>query len=153
MKIGFGGVVVLLVVAGVAVNAIIKATHKSSPPATTAVAPAGSANIVMLHGPASDNACTERDGEARIYVTITLRNRGGAAGTVNPWATFNYSDGGSSTESYDTNWGHDFSVPAHSTRDASFYHTFNPQQHSMLRCAGYADLGGSPRGYYLPPGP
>ena len=106
----------------------------------------------MMHGAASDNACTEADGEARIYVIIELRNTGDAAGTMNPWATFDYSDGGHDTQDYYGNWGHNFTMPAHSVRDATFYHTFNPQQHSMIRCAGYADLSDS-SGYYLPAGP
>ena len=38
---------------------------------------------------------------------FTLRNTGDQAGTVNAWAPFDYSDGGNSTESYDTNYGHD----------------------------------------------
>jgi hypothetical protein len=114
-------------------------------------APTGEAHIVMVHGANTENSCTEADGEARIYVSITLRNSGDASGTVNPWATFDYSDGGSSTESYATNWGHDFAIPAHSVRDATFYHTFNPQQHSMIRCAGFADLSSDKDGYYLQP--
>ena len=104
----------------------------------------------MLRGPSSDNKCSENDGDARIYVTITLRNSGNAAGTVNPWATFDYSDGGHSEETYLENFGHSIRVPAHTEVDASFYHTFNPQQHSMIRCASYTDLGGSSTGYYLP---
>jgi hypothetical protein len=157
-KLGCGGLIAILVVVGLIIAGVKKAAHSvgiGGKPATTAVAaaPTGTAHIVMMHGPNSDNSCTEEDGEARIYVTITLRNSGDAAGTVNPWATFDYSDGGNSTESYGSNWGHDFNVPAHSVRDASFYHTFNPQQHSMIRCAGYADLSSDTGGYYLPAGP
>jgi hypothetical protein len=131
---------------------IVVAVHNSGggASAATPAAPAASANIVMLHGPKSDNSCIEEDGEARIYVMFTLRNNGDADGTVNPWATFDYSDGGHSTESYNTNWGHYLDVPAHTEIDATFYHTFNPQQHAMIRCAGYADLGGSDAGFYLP---
>ena len=157
-KLGCGGLIALLVVVGLVIAGVKKAGHSvgigNHPTTTAAAAPAGSAHIVMMRGSNSDSACTEEDGEARIYVVITLRNTGDAAGTVNPWATFDYSDGGNSTESYDTTWGHDFIVPAHSVRDASFYHTFNPQQHSMIRCAGYADLSNSTAtGYYLPAGP
>src|SRR4029077_671621 len=104
---------------------------------------AGAAQITMLRGNTSDNECTEADSEARIYVGITLRTDGDTAGTVTPWATFDYSDGGHSTESYSTNYGHDLEVPAHEEVDATFYHTFNPQQHAMIRCAGYVDLGDS----------
>jgi hypothetical protein len=39
---------------------------------------------------------------------------------------------------------------AHSEVDATFFHTFNPQQHSMIRCAGYPDLNSDTGGYYLP---
>ena len=106
----------------------------------------------MLTGASSDNSCQEDDGAARIYVKITLRNSGGKAGNVNPWAAFDYSDGGNSTESYDTNFGHSITVPAHTVVDASFYHTFNPQQHSMIRCTGYTDLGTNSAGHYLPTG-
>jgi len=147
MKVVFGGLAVLAVI-GALVN-----SHKSgSSSSSSAAADSGSsAHITMLRGKTSDNACTERDEEARIYVTITLRNSGDAAGTVNPWATFDYSDGGSSTESYSTNFGHDIEVPAHTEVDASFYHTFNPQQHYMIRCAGFTDLGdSSTKGWYLP---
>jgi hypothetical protein len=35
--------------------------------------------------------------------------------------------------------------------DATFFHTFNPQMHAMIRCAGYVDLDDtSSVGYYLP---
>ena len=125
-------------------------TTSSTSTASASSTPAAAAHITMLHGPSSDNSCHEDDGGARIYVTITLRNSGGAAGTVNPWATFDYSDGGNSTETYLTNYGHELSVPAHTEVDASFYHTFNPQQHSMIRCAGYTDLNSDDGGYYLP---
>jgi 5-deoxy-D-glucuronate isomerase len=121
----------------------------SASAASSPAASSGSAHITMLRGRSSDNACEENDGDARIYVTITLRNSGDAEGTVNPWATFDYSDGGNSTESYFTNYGHDFTIPAHTVLDATFYHTFNPQQHTMIRCAGYVDLSDS-SGYYLP---
>jgi hypothetical protein len=145
----------LVIFAVVAAGTYAIASHSSSSSSaeTTAAAPVETAHITMLRGASSDNSCTEDDGDARIYVTITLRNSGSAAGTVNPWATFDYSDGGNSTESYLDNYGHGISVPAHTEVDASFYHTFNPQQHSMIRCAGYTDLGGSDNtGYYLPAG-
>jgi 5-deoxy-D-glucuronate isomerase len=145
-----------LIVVGVIVAGIYGISHNSSiktssSAATASAASTGSAHITMLRGASSDNSCTESEGDARIYVTITLRNSGSAAGTVNPWATFDYSDGGNSSESYLSNYGHGISVPAHTEVDASFYHTFNPQQHSMIRCAGYTDLGSSDNtGYYLP---
>lgn len=130
------------------------ATHhrgSSNSNSSSAAAVYGPAHITMLRGKTSDNSCTENDEEARIYVIITLRNSSDMAGTVNPWATFDYSDGGNSTESYFSNYGHDLEVPAHTEVDATFYHTFNPQQHAMIRCAGYVDLGDSSgAGYYLP---
>jgi hypothetical protein len=150
---------VLGVIALVAFGSIIHSLqgHSTTSSASNAVTSsvssgsAGSARITMLRGPSSDNSCQENDGDARIYVVITLRNSGNAEGTVNPWATFDYSDGGNSTESYFDNYGHDLKVPAHTEVDATFYHTFNPQQHSMIRCAGYVDLGDSSgTGYYLP---
>jgi hypothetical protein len=125
-------------------------TQSSRPSVSETTSAASPAHIVMLHGRGADNSCSEEDSEARIYVSFTLRNTGDQDGTVNPWATFDYSDGGNSTESYDTNYGHDLTVPAHSEVDATFYHTFNPQQHYMIRCAGYPDLSSDTAGYYLP---
>jgi hypothetical protein len=140
----------LFVGVGLCVFIIASAVHGGSGSAAPA-APAASADIVMLHGPGADNYCTENDSEARIYVSFTLRNNGDAAGTVNPWATFDYSDGGNSTEDYYNGYGHDLEVPAHTEVDATFFHTFNPQQHAMIRCAGFLDLGDpSSKGYYLP---
>jgi hypothetical protein len=140
-----GGVVVLFL------WAIVHSHSSSGASSATPAASTGSAHITMLRGSNSDNSCTENDGEARIYVMFTLRNSGDADGTVNPWATFDYSDGGNSTETYFANYGHDLIVPAHTEVDATFYHTFNPQQHAMIRCSGYADLGdSSSAGYYLP---
>ena len=96
----------LLVVAGFICLVILGSVpgHDKSPGAAAA-ASSGSAEITMLTGAGSDNSCQENDEDARIYVVITLRNDGDAAGTVNPWATFDYSDGGNSTESYGSNHG------------------------------------------------
>jgi hypothetical protein len=140
-------VFVVVLIAELAGHGSKTAASAAANPSAAATSPA---HIVMLHGPKSDNACTEEDGEARIYVMFTLRNTGDEAGTVNPWATFDYSDGGNSTESYNTNHGQYLTVPAHTEVDATFYHTFNPQQHAMIRCAGYPDLGADTGGYYLP---
>ena len=146
------GLMVIRAVLGAMVYGIAHASSSKSSSSSVSSAPAAKAHITMLHGPSSDNSCEENDGDARIYVSITLRNTGDAAGTVNPWAAFDYSDGGNSTESYFDDYGHEMTVPAHSERDATFYHTFNPQQHSMMiRCAGYAiDLNSNGSGYYLP---
>jgi hypothetical protein len=145
-KLGFGLLALVFVIALARGHG-----NNSSDSSTAAAADTGSAKITMLHGRTSDNACTEEDGEARIYVIFTLKNTGDADGTVNPWATFDYSDGGHSSETYFSNHGEDLTVPAHSEIDATFYHTFNPQQHAMIRCAGYADLGDSEAaGFYLP---
>jgi hypothetical protein len=148
MKLVFGGLAVLAVI-GALVN-----SHKSgsnSASGSSVSSSSGSAHITMLRGKTSDNSCSENDGEARIYVVITLRNSGDAAGTVNPWATFDYSDGGHSSETYLSNYGHDLEVPAHTEVDATFYHTFNPQQHGLIRCAGFTDLASSSdKGWYLP---
>jgi hypothetical protein len=140
-----------LLTAGLVVLIVALAHSGGSSDSSAAAAPAAAAHVTMLRDRTTDNSCQEVDGDARIYVVITLRNSGDADATVNPWATFDYSDGGHSTESYFSNYGHDLNVPAHTDVDASFYHTFNPYQHSMLRCAGYADLGdSSDTGYYLP---
>lgn len=139
-----------VIVLGLVALAVFGSAEKTPPPA--AAAPAASAHITMIHGRRSDNSCAEAPGEARIYVTITLRNSGDASGTVDPWAAFEYSDGGNSSDSYTTNWGHDLTVPAHSVRDADFYHTYNPQQHAVIRCTGYADLASEAGGYALPAG-
>jgi hypothetical protein len=150
-----------IIIGLIVVSAIIggiNSSHKSSGSGQAAssfrvVSPSssgGPSDVRIVHGVNSDNSCTEEDGEARIYVTITLHNTASVPVTINPWATFDYSDSGSSTESYDTNWGHDFRIPAGAIRDASFYHTFNPQQHSMIRCAGFVDLGTDAPGLYLP---
>jgi hypothetical protein len=142
---------VALVVLGAIIGGHHGSTSTSSSSAEAATSPAAKPQIKMLRGPVSDNNCIENDSEARIYVTITLRNSGDASGTVNPWVAFNYSDGGNSTESYNTNWGHEITVPAHTEVDATFYHTFNPQQHSLIRCAGSRDLNDSSApSWYMP---
>jgi hypothetical protein len=146
MALAIGGLVI-----GIFVLVLISIHRTGNSASTSASASSGgSAEITMLHGRGSDNSCTESDSEARIYVSFTLRNSGDKDGTVNPWATFDYSDGGNSTESYETNYGHELTVPAHSEVDATFHHTFNPQQHSMIHCAGYPDLNIDTGGYNLP---
>lgn len=132
---GFWLVLGALIVVGVVSSSL---GHHSKTAA--AAASTGSPNISILTDSTTDNSCKEVDGDARIYVDITLRNDGDAAGSVEPWAAFDYSDGGQSTESYFTNYGHDIKVPAHTEVDATFYHTFNPYQHYMIRCTGYADI-------------
>ena len=130
---------------------IVAVSHSgdSSTKSAAAAAPAGTAHIRMLRG-SSSTYCLESDSAARIYVSIALRNSGNASGTVEPWATFDYSDGGNSEETYTSNYGHGFTVPAHTTLIARFYHTFNPQQHYLIRCAGSRDLYGNAPSYYLP---
>jgi hypothetical protein len=139
---------ILGIIAGILLVIGLVTGHSST--SSSDAAAVASAHVVMLHGRRSDNSCIERDNEARIYVMFTLRNTGDKAATVNPWATFDYSDGGNSTESYNTNYGHYLTVPAHTEVDATFYHTFNPQQHYMIRCAGYPDLSTDTAGFYLP---
>lgn len=154
MKKVLGGLLALIVIGGlIGSHHSSDSTSSASASASSAPPPAstGSARITMLHGPGADNSCEESDGDARIYVSFTLRNSGSKAGTVEPWATFDYSDGGHSEETYLENYGHDLTVPAHTEVDATFYHTFNPQQHSLIRCAGFKDLGDdSNSGFYLP---
>ena len=133
---------------------IIAVSHSGgSKPAPAAASSGTPAHIRMLRGGSRESYCMESDSQARIYVSIELQNLGDEAGTVNPWASFDYSDGGNSTETYMTGGatGQELTVPGHSVRVARFYHTFNPQQHSLIRCAGYRDLNDSNRaGYYLP---
>lgn len=128
----------------------ISHSHGAASPPPAAAAASTPAQIVMLHGASADNYCEESPSEARIYVSFTLRNNGDTDGTVTPWATFDYSDGGSSTENFFNPMdGHDLTVPAHTEVDATFYHTYNPQQHSLIRCTGLRDLTDT-SGYYLP---
>ena len=139
----------LVILALVAADKLTHPSHSSAPAAAVA-ASTGSAKITMLTGASSDNHCEEVDGDAKIYVAITLRNSGDVAGTVNPWAAFDYSDGGNSEETYLENYGRELRVPAHTVVDATFAHTFNPQQHTLLRCTGYTDLDGNGPGHGLP---
>jgi hypothetical protein len=140
---------VALVVLGAIIGGHHGSTSTSSSSAEAATSPAAKPQIRMLRR-SSSTYCLEADSVARIYVSMELRNSGNAAGTVEPWATFDYSDGGNSQETYTSNYGHSFTVPAHTTLVARFYHTFNPQQHYMIRCAGSRDLYGNAPSYYLP---
>ena len=117
---------VVAVIGGILYLAVHSGHHGLPSSSATATVPAARARIAVLRGASSDNSCTENAGDARIYVTITLRNSGGAAGTVNPWAAFDYSDGGNSEETYLENYGHDLTVPAHTEIDATFSHTVQP---------------------------
>jgi hypothetical protein len=144
----------IIVVAVIVLTALIAghssgSTSSSAGSSSAASTPEPKPHIRMLRG-ASSTYCLEADSVARIYVSIALRNSGNATGTVEPWATFDYSDGGHSEETYTSNYGHSFTVPAHTTLIARFYHTFNPQQHYMIRCAGSRDLYGNAPSYYLP---
>jgi hypothetical protein len=140
------GILVVLIILG----ALIGSHHSKKPSTDTAAAATGHAQLSMVLN-RSDTYCLPVPGQARIWVSIGVRNRGSASGTINPWATFDYSDGGNSTESLDTNTGSSLTVPAHSLRVARFYHTYNAQQHDVIRCSGFLDLGdSSASGYLLP---
>jgi len=155
-KLGCGGLIALLIVVGLVIAGVKKAAHSvgiGNHPATTAVAAAPTPKALLsLVRSSSDSYCLEQPDQARIFVSIGIRNRGDGAATVNPWASFDYSDGGTSTEDYyNTSASGDLNVPAHSVRVARFYHPYNPQQQSLLRCAGYLDLGdSSATGHFLP---
>ena len=87
----------LLVILGlVAANKLLHASSSSTPAAAASAASTGSAHIAMLTGASSDNHCEEVDGDAKIYVAITLRTAVPPP-ELEPWATFNYSDGDTPT--------------------------------------------------------
>jgi len=148
------GIFVVVVILGALIGS--HNSSKKSSTDTTAATPANTpaatshAQLSMVLN-RDDTYCMPLPGQARIWVSIGVRNRGNASGTINPWATFDYSDGGSSTESLDTNTSSNLTVPAHSLRVARFYHTYNAQQHDVIRCSGFLDLGdSSANGYLLP---
>lgn len=139
-----GVVIAVIVVIGLIVNA---ASKKDS---STAATSTGQAQLALVR---SSSYCMEVPSEARIWTSITIRNTGDAAGTVDPWAAYEYSDGGHSSETYlsgSETGESSLTVPAYSTRVARFVHSYNPQQHLLLRCIGSTDLDDSTApSYYL----
>jgi hypothetical protein len=116
---------------------------------TSAKAPTRHARLSLVKK-TSESYCLIDAADARIWVSIAIRNSGNGAGSVDPWASLSFSDGTDQTENYDnTAPTLSLRIPAHSVRVARFPHSYNRDTETLLRCDGSLDVGAA-NSYALP---